>query len=794
MTLENPALHAKSEILTLNKDVQDNLLEIARTGTPSEQCLAIETAGVWKLSSAREVLLEATRNDDPDVRVDALQTLVALKEKGLGKDFLWSLENDPIGDSKVAAIRGLQSEDRDFVAPLLRKLVIDRCEDDVAWEDESADWDDWLDIQKEAIRAVGRLGIEEAVEDLISAATDEFGQDLWNEVLEAFAGLGRPGLLALIDAGQSQSERQRARAARALGASNDPLVIKALDALSQDTSAEVRLAALETLLERNAPIFDTRLIKDVSAQIRVFVAFKSPTVATDDLIDLAIADEDKSVKLAAIKRLTGRHPANAQVARLLDHAKAKLRSEPEDYISALVEVLGRSGTDEAFELLLEIKTRNPKPEIQRAVHTALANFERPQSVESLTDGVTSKSQMVRLSALASLACLSGKEGAVADNAAAVLLLAAHGELASEEEEAREKEKEKDQEPEKQFGARARDDEGGSKNRIVLDREGNIIPQESTEDPVKLSDYRKPDEEVAIEETDSDHPEASDATDPVETLQEQTAEVVDFPQNTLAAILQGDAEQASFEEEKIDLSDEDLKFLELAQSTLQKKRVRPDVAPSTAADIRRIAVRLIGEQQQPVFTQALLTCCSASDNELRASALTSLLRRAERGITPSDLTWKKLLSLPPDNHPPARMTFLELLAFAPRDTAWQRLDTALSGGNDADKIAALKACARLGITPDQLGDLLNSENRSTRQAALKFACEFEDSRCAPDLIQATFRESGALGSVLAKAICSRGVCGLSNEIFSRLKDACDEGGTQRLIALQILSQAGKEQAA
>ncbi|MES0812250.1 HEAT repeat domain-containing protein [Roseibium sp. SCPC15] len=794
MTLENPALHASSEILTLNKDVQDNLLEIARTGSPSEQCLAIETAGAWKLSSAREVLLEATRNDDPDVRVDALQTLVDLKEKELGKEFLWSLENDPVGDSKVAAIKGLQAEDRDLVAPLLRKLVVDRCEDDVAWEDDSADWDDWLDVQKEAIRAVGRLGIEEAVDDLLEAATDEFGQDLWNEILEAFAGLGRPGLLALIDAGQSPSERQRARAARALGASSDPLVVKALDALSQDTNADVRLAALETLLERNAPIFDTRLIKDPSASIRAFTASRSPTVATDDLIDLAIADEDKSVKLAAMKRLTERHPENVQVAKLLEHAKAKLRSEPEDYIAALVEVLGRSGTDEAFELLLEIKARNPKPEIQRAVHTTLANFECPQSLESLTDGVTSKSQMVRLSALASLASLSGKDGEVADNAAAVLLLAARGDLASEEEEAKEKEKEDENEQEKQFGARARDDEGGNRNRVVIDREGNVVPQEKSEEPVKLSDYRKPDETTGNEEEAGGLESEAVAEETETSPAEDTADVVKFPQNTLAAILQGDEEQLAFEEESIELSHQDLKFLELAQNTLQKKRVRPDVAPSTAIDIRRIAVRLIGEQAQPVFTQALLTCCSARDKELRASALTSLLRRAERGISLSDDTWEKLLNLPPDNHPPARMTFLELLAFAPQQAARERLENALSGNNDADRIAALKACARLGFTPNQLGGLLNSENRSTRQAAVKFACEFEDAGCAADLIQATFRESGALGSVLAKAISSRGSCGLSDEVLSRLKEACDEGGTQRLIALQILSQAGKELAA
>ncbi|MCV0429134.1 MAG: HEAT repeat domain-containing protein [Roseibium sp.] len=795
MTLENPALHASPAALMLSADIQNSLISIAKSGSAPEQCLAIETLGAWQLPVAREVLLEATRNDDPDVRVDALQTLVEIEAMDLGQDFLWSVENDPIGDAKVAALRGLRVEDRDLAGPLLRKLVLDRSEDDVAWEHDGADWDDWLDVQKEAIKTIGRLGIEDAVSDLLAAANDEFGQDLWNEVLGTLAELGRPGLLALIDTGQSPSERQRARTARALGSSKDPLVVKALDALSQDTSADVRLAALETMLERNAPIFDARLLKDTSPEIREFVAARSPTVATDDLIDLAIADDARVVKLAAIKRLCNRHPANAQVSRLLDHAALKLRSEPEDFIAALVEVLGRSGTNETFDFLLEIGTHNPKPDVQRAVLNTLVNFDRPETLDRLTDGITSKSQMVRLSALASLAALSGKEGILADNAAAVLLLAARGDLVSEEDE---RQNEDDQRREKQFGARARDDDGGNRNRIVLDREGNIVQPEKTEDPVKLSDYRKPDGDFAREEeAEEEAAQSLDETHSVdaETLAHDESEnIVEFPQSTLAAILQGDEEQVAFEEEKISLSERDLEFLELAQSTLKKRRVRPDVAPNTAMDIRRIAVRLIGEQLQPAFTRTLLSCCTSSDAELRTSALISLLRRAERGIILSDAEWKSLLDLPPDNHVPASTTLLELLSLAPGDLATAHLEGAFTGGTDTDQIAALKAFARKGVTPTGTTEMLNSENRSARLAALKFLCEFQDEHCAGDLLRAAFLESGALGTELAKALSSCGACKLSDQVLAGLRDACEDGGTRRLIALQVLSRTGKEVAA
>ncbi|MFN3253217.1 HEAT repeat domain-containing protein [Roseibium album] len=778
-----------SETLVLGSEVEGNLLTIAQSGTPAEQCLAIKALGAWAPPSARTVLLEATHNADPDVRVDALQTLVKLEETNLGKDFMWSLENDPVGEAKIAALRGLCREDRDLASSLLQRLILDRCEEDVAWEDEVADWDDWLDIQKEVIHTVGRLGIQDAVDVLLTAANDEFGQDLWRETLEALAGLGRPGLLALIDAGQSASERHRERAARALGASRDSMAIKALDALSQDKVANVRLAALETMLERKAPLFDARLIEDQSGSIRAFAAARSPTIATDNLIQLAISDEDKMVRLAAARRLSERRPSAAQIGRLVNHAKLKLRHESEDFVAALVEILAESGSDEAFELLMEIKTRNPKPDIQRAVLTAFSRFENPEVLEHLADGITSGSQMVRLSALVSLAALSRGSGEIADNAAAVLLLAARGGLVSEEEETKEKEKNGGQEEAKQFGARARDDDGGNKNRIVLDREGNIVPQETSSEPAKLSDYRNPEEATPTGDTDLDLPPENEAEASVDALAEDGADVVAFPQSTLSAILQGDVEQAEFQEEKIDLSEEDLKFLELAQSTLQKKRVRPDVAPNTALDIRRIAVRLIGEQVHSAFTPVLLEALNARDDELRAAALRALLHRCTKGVALEASDWSRLANQPPDNHLPARAAYLELLAFAPKELAMPHLEAALADEANMAQAAALATFEIMKIVPPQVPGMLHSGDRGTRRAALKLVCGLGETDRTDALVQATFEESGALWAELAAALKKRGACPLTANIIARLDEACLKGGVNRQIALQVLSGMG-----
>jgi HEAT repeat protein len=788
-----PVGYAKMKVspisLSLGEETLKSLIDLVDEGTPADQCLAIKALQAWQHPLARETFVKATRNDDPDVRVDALEALRSLNAGDLGDVFFWSLQNDPVGDSKVAAIRGLGPQDRDVAAPLLRKLIQDRCEEEVTWEDEVADWDDWLDIQKEAIRAVGKLGVEDAVSDILAAANDEFGQDLWIEALAAFADLGRSGLMALIDAGQSATELQRKRAARALEASMDSLAVKALDALSQDKSAEVRLAALETAIARKAPLADDRLIKDPSPAIRQFAAAKSPTIGNDDLLELATADGSKQVKLAAISRLSERHPTASQIAALLAHARTKLRSEPEGYVAALIQVLKRAGTSEIFDLLMEIREHNPNPEIQRAVADAMAHFTSPEALEVLEQSVSHRSQMVRLSTLASLAALSSGEGEIADNAAALLYLAARGDLVNAEEE--NKSGKEEVESEKQFSNRARDDEGGNRNRIVLDREGNVISQKPAEETVNLSDYRKQEDQLDNPE-EAIEPETSELPEELEEgATEESAEVVAFPTNTLASILQSDEEQATFQEEKIELSGKDLKFLELAQSTLQKKRVRPDVAPNAALDVQRVSVRLIGEQQHPAFTSALLSCTNATDNELRASAFDAIARRAKQGVSLSEEEWNSLASLPPDNHPPARAAFFGLLAFSPTDVSGPRLQTALTDGETTDRVAALKLCSLLGKVPENLSDHLSSDSRSVRKAAINVAMECDQTEREEDILAAAFRESGALGAELSKGMTSRGACGLNDAILEGLTNACLAGGTRRIIALQVLSQAGSK---
>lgn len=672
----------------LEADTLDILSEILEHGEPDEQCLAIKTLQAWQVSGARDLLVKATRSEDPGVRVVALEALVSIEATGVGDVFLWSLENDPTGAAKVAALRGLGPQDGDAAVALVRKLILGRSEEQAARKEETSDCDDWLDVQREAIRATGRLGLESAVPDILSAANDEFGQDLWNECLSALAALGRPGLMALIDVGQSPSELQRERAARALEASGDPLAVKAIEALCLDRSAEVRAAALEATVGRKLPIADWRLIKEPSPVIRKFVAEKSPTVGNVDLVRLATNDESAEVRLAAVRRLTERRPSPDQIADLLVHARTRLRSEPEDYILALVRVLERARGNGRLELLQDILEHDPKPAVQRAVAEALVAFDSPEVLDILKLLLAHENQMIRHSALTSLARLSYGEGAVADNAAALLFLAANGQL--------------------------------------------------------LADH-------AIPEMD----------------------------------------QVAFQEEKFDFSEEDLIFLELVQSTLRKEGTLSIVTPEVAIDIRRIAVRLIGELDGQAFTVALLRCAQSSDDDLRTAAFDAVARRASRGVRLTDRGWEILNALPPDNYPQARSAFLAILSSMPAEVAETRLKQALQSGEAMDVAAALTVCGQLGQAPEELGSFLSSEDRSIRKAAIGLAFTCDQQAFADEVLNAAFSESGALGGVLAIELVKSGAGGLKTTLFKKLEKACRAGGVQRQLSLQVLSQIGRQ---
>ncbi|MEM9778478.1 MAG: HEAT repeat domain-containing protein, partial [Pseudomonadota bacterium] len=156
------------------------------------RCAAIRaTSGLCEdVDMQRETLLTALMDPDPDVRTDAMEAFAPLARDGDAGTLLLSLSGDPVREVKLAAIAGLGGLQCPEASGLLRSLARSRAEDQVAWEDEDSDWEDWLDIQIAAIKALGQMGDASAIPDLLAARDDEYGQTLDVQVFEALSLMG----------------------------------------------------------------------------------------------------------------------------------------------------------------------------------------------------------------------------------------------------------------------------------------------------------------------------------------------------------------------------------------------------------------------------------------------------------------------------------------------------------------------------------------------------------------------------------------------------------------------------
>ena len=144
-----------------------------------------------------DALVAALMDTDPDVRADAMDALVICARPQDAAQLRRSLIGDPVQEVKVAALRVLAHlGDQESIA-LIRRLAVDRAQDTVSWEDTAGMWDDWLEVQIAAVEALGELDASEAVEDLLAARSDEFGQELDHVVFSALSRIGDGGIAAL---------------------------------------------------------------------------------------------------------------------------------------------------------------------------------------------------------------------------------------------------------------------------------------------------------------------------------------------------------------------------------------------------------------------------------------------------------------------------------------------------------------------------------------------------------------------------------------------------------------------
>lgn len=252
---------------------------------------AVRALAVLADERARPALLAALMDEDADVRVDAMTALRRLALSADAEVIRQSLEGDPVREVKLAAIETLtRLRDENSIA-LLRALAQSRSEDLVAWEDETDVWDDWLDIQVAAIRALGQMQLAEAIPDLLALRDDSLGQNPDVVVFQALAMIPDAGPTALLSVAKTEAGPGRKRALEAFSRSDPNLLRPYLDYLIGDDAADVRALALP-LLKASDDRAAYLALKDPDTGIRR-KALAMFAGARPELATAALSDDDE---------------------------------------------------------------------------------------------------------------------------------------------------------------------------------------------------------------------------------------------------------------------------------------------------------------------------------------------------------------------------------------------------------------------------------------------------------------------------------------------------------------------
>lgn len=346
---------------------------------------------------SREVLLGLLHDPDPDVRSDAIEVLAPLIQPEDAAVVLESLIGDPVREVKLAAIQMLVELQDQSCIPQLRALVLSKCEDSVAWEDEIADWDDWLDVQIASINALGTLGVADSLDDLLAALDDEMGQTLDIPVFRALAQMGKQGviwLVAWVDAGKGLA---RKRAADALAGADPALLRDHLDRLLAADDAALRLLGL-SLLSVDAPQAEDITLRDASEQLRC-AALRQFSHARPDWVIAALADPSEAVQATALKLLPLPLPEHLQ-GMLIDNMLAWLKTGSVVLASVAANLLPKIAAARAVDPLSALAFDGDRAiEARIAAIRSLGGHRDPAVTGILQDLLSDRSQQLRLVAL-----------------------------------------------------------------------------------------------------------------------------------------------------------------------------------------------------------------------------------------------------------------------------------------------------------------------------------------------------------------------------------------------------------
>ncbi|WP_179954308.1 HEAT repeat domain-containing protein [Denitrobaculum tricleocarpae] len=577
------------------------------------RCAAARALAALGDAAAAPHLVEALLDEDPDVRTDAMYALVRCARPEDADALRRSLLGDPVKEVKILAIEALAAVKDAASLPLLMALSKDRCDHDVAWEDEAGMWDDWLDVQLAAIAALGEMAAQEAVQDMLLARDDEMGQELDDVVFAALAKIPESGITTLLSLLRDSNPRVREQALIALSKANSDVLITQVELLVQDSSPQVRRLALSCLDSESSWV--GRLLRDDPSDLVRQALVETFAETRRDIALMALEDRSEGVRSAALEVVLSR-PEFQISEDLAANMQAWMMMSGQTLAATCAKFLPRACGTAAHAPLCEVVCDPERAlEVRIAALRALKDLPLDAVIAVLKTCVSDPTRQIRASALSSLATLSkAEDDAVAQSARAALVGAISGQFATEEA-AKPVRAESEESP-----VEASKVEDIASHRVTISQDGDIL----SEDEVQARKARG----EAIEcDPAQEKPEDRESAGDRERAEDGESNVIDvtFPKSTLAAIQtistdagdrivsprSGDAPQASSK-----------------KGGKGKRRVPVDGPDSFAMDLRLVALRVSADCHGEDLEQAFCDAAEATDLTLRIAAYATLVQRSE----------------------------------------------------------------------------------------------------------------------------------------------------------------------
>ncbi|WP_456404971.1 HEAT repeat domain-containing protein [Thiolapillus sp.] len=601
--------------MTNYKETVDTLCKLVQTGDEADRCYAARTLGLLKDTASVETLIERLRDEDLDVAIDAAEALGNIGSAEAVPALIESLENDPSGEvcTMVATALGRIGA-AEAIEPLL-KICLERPEE-MEWDD---DWDTWWDAQKAAVKALGKLKAEKAVDDLAALIDDETQQDMEPTLLNTLIRISEAGEDLVIERlrNQDRAPIHRRRAAGALARSRSANATKALGRALTDPAADVRAEAALSLAKQNAASYLsalTLLLRDPEGEVRR-AALKSITRLAQNhehAADLEasfqtmLTDPDPEVRAILYSILLPAVETAPLSEQNFQDILAGANDSHAEAAAAACTLLGANGNPAALEKLLQIvEDTNGHPMVRREAATAVGKLGRisPRILATLEAAITDQQQVVRLSALAAL-----------------MDLEKNGRIVQEQEQ----------------------DEPPTLPRpleIILGAlQGEIVIPQASAPPVEVTlDTNIENAEAADEPASDENPEVAETGLPDLDLPETPAEIVAEGEvapamSTLDAIAMANVETlvASSHPEK-EIQDEiTQEYLEIVEDNKEiMQRMRSNRKIDAQDDIRRLAAHILADIEEIEVLKTLIQALNDDAAIVRREAAESIGILAQR---------------------------------------------------------------------------------------------------------------------------------------------------------------------